>query len=347
MFVFTRPGRHAASALVALLLVGAATACGTSAPPSLSVPLASAPPATYDPSPNLAPGLPGPFKTTGRGPAVPKANAWFGAFVNPVDDQTVTGKVSAVDAFQTAIGRKLAVVHSFHPWGSDFPSQFDRAIVANGQVDFVSWASTNLTSVLGGAYDGQLRSFADSVRAFGSPILLRFRWEMDRPNLAQTIGSPADYVAAWKHVRKIFTDEGATNAGWVWCPTSNAFANGTADSYYPGDDQVDWLCTDVYPNDTTLSFAAIMAPVLQFAAKHPRPLIIGELGVETDTPSDSAWFANVAPVLATQPQIKGLIYFSQATTKKPFYDTTLGTSPQRLSAFQGMVQNESLSAPSN
>ncbi len=235
-------------------------------------------------------------------------------------------------------------MHSFHPWGSSFPSAFDQAIVNNGQIDLVSWAGTDTRSMADGAYDSQLRSFADGVRVFGVPILLRFRWEMDRPNLVSTVGSGNDYVAAWKHIRQIFTEEGATNAAWVWCPTSDAFANGTAASYYPGDDQVDWLCTDVYPNDSDLSFGAIMAPVLQFAAAHPRPLMIGEMGVETTSPNGAAWFAGVAPVLATQPQVKAVVYFSNVTTTKPIYDTTVGESSQTLAAFQAMSSNPALSA---
>src|SRR6202042_3221748 len=101
---------------------------------------------------------------------------------------------------------------------------------------------------------------------------------------------------------------------------------------------------DVYPNDTGLSFAAIMGPVLQFAAKHPRPLLIGEMGVETDAPDGAAWFAGVAPVLAKQPQIKAVVYFSNATTTKPIYDTTVGETQQTLSAFSSMAANPALSA---
>ena len=41
--------------------------------------------------------------------------------------------------------------------------------------------------------------------------------------------------------------EGATNVGWVWCPLATGFTDGRAQKYYPGDDQVDWLCADVYP----------------------------------------------------------------------------------------------------
>ena len=56
----------------------------------------------------------------------------------------------------------------------------------------------------------------------------------------------AAYVAAWDHIRAIFTAVGATNVSWVWCPTGIGFEDGRAKPYYPGDNEVDWVCADVY-----------------------------------------------------------------------------------------------------
>lgn len=331
-------------ATLAMTVLGVAVGCTTQGPPPLRIPSSSRAPVVIDPTPRTPAGADGPFVTTGRGPAVPADHAWFGAYVDS-RIQTADGKMAAITGFEQLVGRKLAIVHSFHPWGDTFPSLFDDEVLEHGQVDLVSWAGTNIRSIESGTYDSQIRAFADAVKAFHAPILLRFRWEMDRPNLAMTVGSGADYIEAWKHVRKIFTVEGATNAGWVWCPTSNAFADGTAASYYPGDSQVDWICTDIYPSTTDLSFAALMAPVLSFARRHPRPILIGELGVqEAATPHRAAWFAGVVPLLARQPQIKAVVYFSKATTTKPVYDTTVGGPPQTLSAFRSMVRNPALSA---
>ena len=77
-------------------------------------------------------------------------------------------------------------------------------------------------------------------------MLLRYRWEMDRPNLRAQMWSGEDYVAAWKHVRAIFTAEGATNASWVWCPTVEGFQRRLRGRLLPGRRQVDWNCVDVY-----------------------------------------------------------------------------------------------------
>jgi hypothetical protein len=37
------------------------------------------------------------------------------------------------------------------------------------------------------------------------------------------------------------------NAAWVWCPTANGFADGQAAAFYPGNNEVDWICADAYP----------------------------------------------------------------------------------------------------
>src|SRR5207302_7933319 len=57
-------------------------------------------------------------------------------------------------------------------------------------------------------------------------------------------GEPADFIPAWRHVHDIFVHRGATNVIWVWCPVSGDFANGRAQSYYPGGAYVDWIASD-------------------------------------------------------------------------------------------------------
>src|SRR4029450_4449018 len=79
---------------------------------------------------------------------------------------------------------------------------------------------------------------ARRIRALRRPILLRFRWEMDRPNLRATMWSAEDFVAAWRHVRRIFAQERVRNVSWVWCPTAEGFERGEAPDFYPGDADV-------------------------------------------------------------------------------------------------------------
>ncbi|HEY7175328.1 MAG TPA: beta-mannanase [Micromonosporaceae bacterium] len=293
----------------------------------------------------LSPGQPGTYETTGRGPTPPQSGAWLGAYADPYN-QTSAQKVSAIESFEHLIGRNVAIVHSFHPWSDTVPSDFDYQILHNGQIDLLSWAGTDTISIASGVYDPQIKRVADALRDMGGPILLRFRWEMDRPNLAAVVHSPAAYITAWKHVRAIFTAERATNVGFVWCPLATGFATGVAQQYYPGDDQVDWLCTDVYPGDAMTSFSQLMAPVMQFASQHERPLLIGEFGVEAQpNGARASWFTAMAADLKQQPQIKAIVYFSENKRSKPIRDYTLDGQPGDLGAFKKIADDPYFQAP--
>jgi hypothetical protein len=282
--------------------------------------------------------------TTGRGPVPPASGAWLGAWVNS-GDLTPEGRIAAFDGFEATVGRPLTIAHVFHPWEDHFPDQPDLTFLAQGKVLLLSWAGTDTREILSGVYDGLIRQRADAVRDLGVPILLRFRWEMDRPNLRSTVHSPEEYVAAWRHVRQLFTDAGATNAAWVWCPLVTGFADGEAQRFYPGDDQVDWLCADVYGGRELRGFDDLMAPFMAWAADHPRPVMVGEFGVtEADPGRKARWFREVAAYVPSYPQIKALVYFSARRDGKPRYDFSVDSSPGALRAFREFVADPRLRA---
>lgn len=317
-----------AAGLVMVLLAVAAAGCTTVVPEDEpAVPARPSP--TLEQLPAAAAG---PFTTTGRGPAVPETGAWFGAFVNAQNRRT-GDQLEAIDGFEDMIDRPLALAHSFHPWQDDFPSTYDYELVHRGKLLMISWAGTDTRSIVTGVYDEEIRRRAVAVRDFRTPILLRYRWEMDRPNLFNVVHSPEDYVAAWKHVRRIFTEVGADNAAWVWCPHADGFMDGRAQPFYPGDDQVDWLCADVYSGPEMYTFTQLMAPVLEWARHRPRPLLIGEFGVVQGEPGQrSAWLDEMRLALPQQPQIKGVLYFSTAQDSRPRYATTFDNEPDAVKA---------------
>ncbi len=285
-----------------------------------------------------------PVSTTGRGPEPPTDQVWVGAWITPAVFSQA-GRVAAVEDFERRIGRRLDLVNSFHDWDDAFPTPADIAVVEQGRELMVSWSGTDTRVISSGAYDQQIREQARAVRNLGAPILIRWRWEMDRPNLQASVWSPEDYIAAWTRIRGIFTEEGATNAGWVWCPLANGFPDGRAQPYYPGDDQVDWLCADVYPNEDGSSFAEEVVPFLEWAADHPRPIVIGEFGDEYD-PEDPSfqgqWIDGATEVAKTSTQIRAMVYFEgrrgadNAAGKRPF-DYTLAEGTAGLDAFRRLA----------
>jgi hypothetical protein len=263
--------------------------------------------------------VPGGAVNPSEGPAAPAHGAYFGARVRGTA-YTDPAEIVAVDQLQHDIGRRLDIVHVFHQWQDPFPSSSDLTFLRQGSTLLLSWSGTDTRAITAGTYDSMLRRRALAIRAAGKPIFLEWRWEMDRPGLRAQIHSPADYIAAWDHIRSIFAQEHVTNVGWVWCPTARGFATGQAGAYYPGNNQVDWICADVYPGyGPHRSFENTIAPFLSWAARYPKPIMIGEYGVPATYGAQqrAQWLLDAARTVQDHPQIKALLYFD-ANAKRAY-----------------------------
>ena len=246
---------------------------------------------------------------------------------------TDSADIAAVAHLQQNIGRRLAIVHVYHLWQDPFPSSSDLAFLRQGSTLLLSWSGTDTRAIAAGRYDSMIRQRALAVKALGRRIFLEWRWEMDRPGLQAQIHSPADYIAAWDHIRSIFAEEHVTNVGWVWCPTADGFATGKAPAYYPGNSAVNWVCADAYPGyGPYRSFANIVTPFLSWASHHRKPVMIGEYGApNTYGPQQRAqWLLNAARTVRDNPQVKALVYFD-ANAKRSY---SLGPGSPALEAFR-------------
>jgi Glycosyl hydrolase family 26 len=293
--------RRIVPAVAALLLLAACTAPARPRPQPTPAPDLTRPPAAVATDP-------GPFAA---GPVVPpRTGAYLGAWIRP-DELTHAGRLAAVDTLERRLGRRLDIINTYRRFEQLVGTSSDREFLAQGATLMVSWATGDNRSILDGEHDRLIRQQARAVRAVGRPVLLRMRWEMDRPNLRAEMWSPADYVAAWKYVRAIFRQERATNVSWVWCPTAEGFARGDAPAFYPGDDQVDWTCVDVYAGRVFQPIGELMGPFLRWAAQHPRPIVVGEFGVAKawGSAGRAAWLADAERTFKANRQIKAVAYF--------------------------------------
>lgn len=277
----------------------------------------------------------------------PPAGALIGAYVKPAPgDFTDPGKVRAVDAFESMLGRPMDIVHTYRTWTDEFFSPSDLEFIRRGQTLLASWGGTDTRVITSGRYDDLIRKNAQEIKDMGRPILLRFRWEMDRPNLRAEVWSSQDFVAAWKHIWTIFNEVGAENVSWVWCPTAKGFADNLAQAFYPGDQYVDWICITTYPPDVRKNaltpLSALVKPFLEWAAGHQKPIIIGEYGIPKILASTTraAWLTDATTVWRSNPQIKAVIYFeSDPGDRQESHHYELREDPVALDAFKAMVND--------
>jgi hypothetical protein len=295
---------------------------------------------------------PAPTATTTVNPAAaptpPTQGAYFGAWVGPADF-TQANEIAAVDSLQQQIGRKLAIVHTYVKWQARFPTRSALTFMSQGSTLLISWAGIATKQIASGAEDSWIRTRARQIKALGKPVFLEWRWEMDRPNLRSQIGSGADYVAAWDHIRAIFAAVGVRNAAWVWCPTAAGFAVGRAAAYYPGDSEVDWICADAYPRyGSRASFATTIDPFLSWASHHDKPVMIGEFGVPASFGAQqrAQWLRAAQQVVQADHQIKALVYFdADQPGLGPEEAYSLGGDAPALSAFRSMARQPYFNPP--
>lgn len=299
-----------------------------------------------------SPTLPAPIATLGGGPnggglivtgpvRPPPSGALIGAWVKPDGPLTQASRVDAVSGLESWLERPLDIVNTYRRFTEPFPTASDFTLATAGSTLMVSWATGDNRAISAGMLDPQLVAWAKRFASFHHPILLRMRWEMDRPNLAAQMGSGADYVAAWKHVRAIFAAQHVKNVSWVWCPTIGGFANGTAAAFYPGDSMVDWTCVDVYSSTRLQPLSQLLQPFLAWAAGHPKPIVIGEFGVAGayDDSARAAWLTAAATEFRENPQIKAVCYFdSDPDGASPTLSFSLPPGSPELATFASMAR---------
>jgi hypothetical protein len=258
--------------------------------------------------------------TAGRaaiGSLVPVRGVLFGAWVEPRNRSGTVAEEAAVVALEHSLGRKLAIDQIYVPWPRPMPLKVARWDLRNGRVPMISWAGASAKLIASGAYDAQIRTRARQLRALHRPVMLRWFAEMDGKAHLADARSPTTFIAAWRHMHRIFASVGATNVRWVWCPNAFDFKTGVAQQYYPGSAYVDWIGADGYnwaprrPSARWTSFGQIFSTFYRWGLAARKPLLVGEFGVLERAPGEkAAWFRQAEHELRTQfGGIRAVVYF--------------------------------------
>src|SRR5579871_4316619 len=315
----------------------------------------AAAPTKLGPAPTVAPkpvpvSTPGPLPPSpiqATDPLVPASGVLFGAWAAPIGGWTQADVMAGVNNLQSEAGRRLDIVHFYYAWTDTFPDWQVTWTLQNGQTPMVSWELADTIQIANGTYDSMIASRADGLKALGQPVLLRWGYEMDGSDAASYVHSAADYIAAWRHIRSIFTARGATNVHFVWCPNAWAITAGYGQQYYPGDAYVDWIGSDGYdwaparPGVPWQTFTQIFQDWYNWAAPHGKPLIVAEFGVMEDQPGQKgAWWSGVLSGLQSMPAIKAITYFNEDKQDSDgLHDWLVNTSPSSLAGFAALAQN--------
>jgi hypothetical protein len=254
----------------------------------------------------------------------PSEGFLFAAYVEAVGGQDNAG---AVAAFEHRLGRKLDGHRVFARWDDPLSSGVVASDVTRRRTPILSIRPQRLDgsilsweSLAAGTHDADIRDQADAIGALTAPVLLTLHHEPDQTHY----GTPAEFVAAWRHYVAVFRDRGVTNVAWNWIMTPSSFRTPPigpgADALYPGDDVVDWMSLDPYnwfacsegKPPAWRPLREMLTPFAAWAEPHNKPLMLGEWASAEDParPTRKAeWFAEAAQTLEDFPRVKAVSYY--------------------------------------
>lgn len=254
--------------------------------------------------------------------------------------------------FARAAGTPAAIRGWYESWAGEVPFDTARADAARvaGALPMLTWepwaagAGVDqpryaLGRIAEGDHDAYITAFAGQVRDWGGVLALRFAHEMNAPTYPWGGGvngnTPEQAVAAWLHVREVFTAQGA-DVLWVWCVNVHAADTVGYAALYPGDDAVDWVALDGYNGGTALPWGGWRSPSEVFGtslddlrALSAKPAVITEVGCAEEGGDKAGWIHDLF-AFAEEQRVRALVWFDVAKEA----DWRLDSSPAAAAAFR-------------
>jgi len=253
------------------------------------------------------------------------------------------GSWSQIAEFTAATGVKPGIVVYFSSWGEPFSASFAQTAWDHDAYVLVQLEPKGVTlaSIAAGGSDVYLRSYADAVVAFGHPVILSFGHEMNGNWYPWGYGhaSPAMFVAAWRHVVRVFRAAGAANATWLWAVNSieGEGAASSLSQWWPGTAWVSWTGVDGYYYQATDTFDSVFgSTIADIRTISSAPLLIAETAVGTTPNRESQIDGLFAGVSAER--LAGVVWFDAAQHAGLYHqDWRLEDDPAALAAFTAAV----------
>ncbi|MCW2698872.1 MAG: domain containing protein [Blastococcus sp.] len=204
----------------------------------------------------------------------------------------------------------------------------------------------------GSSLYNQIVTWAQTIKARGGNPMVAYNHEPEAHDRL-TLGSAADFIAAYRHVETIFDQQGATNVIWTWQMTAYSFrvnpaSEQAAAKWYPGDEWVDNVGADAY---NWISCGAtgtgkynelqyLGDPVAAFARAHGKKASFPEFASHSNA-SRTQWLNNAQRYLvANRDVFTAAFYFNRPPTIASNADCRWGlTASSEFGALRQMAQD--------
>ena len=315
----------------------------------------------------------------GGGPGNPPHGSAGNGAISPASEPPAVGSKSATSggalfggnaalaAQEANLGRRLAIIRVYYQIGEPFPTPADQQLMANGSTLLVSLATSGASyaSVAAGNWDAAISAFLVAVDRTAvlyqlGAIYVSFEHEPDGPQHAG-LGSPADFVRAWRHVRHLAEALGLNwsqggRLHWVLILIHSSFTNGLANQYWPGAGQVDVVGADGYNSyackvarhggvfsaaaNNAVTPASIFGPAIAFAYRHGGlPVFISEWGSDLAPAGTQPTFIRQMQAFVARNREIGAVMYWNSGTKCNY---SINGNPVSISALATMGHSPAL-----
>ena len=288
--------------------------------------------------------------TIGVEPAFAGTPAHFGAGCEPRGRQR--DQRQAVLALEHQLGRRLGIMRRYAFWDSKVPDSTHAWAAHHGRIPYIAWhayarggATVPWGEIARGDHDGHLRATARNLRNLGDKVYFCFHHE---PENDPWNGGPAEFRAAWNHVRKVFDDVGTNNLTWVVSLMASTYNGGHGGAAIWLPKRFDLIGADGYNRfacsaDPWKSFAEIFKGARSWAQRQGTGLFVGEYGcVEKSacggggaTAAKADWFRHAARVGGSWRELRAVVYsHGKSGQGIPYWADSSGSS---IRAFRSMA----------
>jgi Glycosyl hydrolase family 26 len=248
-----------------------------------------------------------------RAPLPPSSASYLGVY-----EPGVPPDYAPIANFARTIQKQPNLVGYYSGWAAPFESSFAETLHSHHIVPYIQIDPTyaSVPGIAAGIYDEYLRTYADSVRDFGHSVVIGFGHEMNAPWYSWGYGrvKPSAFVAAWRHIVKVFQGEGAYNVTWLWTVNQDAPGTGPIASWWPGPQYVDWVGIDGYYFRSSDTFDKVFGRTIRQVRKLTGdPILLSETAVGPKANQ----LANINNLFAGVAKYKtlGLVWFDLASDK--------------------------------
>ena len=296
----------------------------------------------------------------------PERKVYVGAWVGGSwESRTKTLDVGAINNFQDIIQKKLAIVNIFSEWtyleNPDLVEDL-KELDSEGWVPMISAnpyffkecedTGKNLyKTIADGGCDEFLLSAAKNLSDYKKPVMLRFAWEMNLPNMYWSVdkvgSSPTDFIAAWRHFYDI-AQKAADNI--IWVLSFNTSHTGTTPyaELYPGDEYVDWVAIDGYNWGSGHSFGGwasfdgtFRKSYDELTAITKKPVMISEVNSAPNGGDKAEWLKDMLEeqIINNYPEVGALILFNENKSSGESVDWRIEKSEDYINAVRQGLSN--------